>query len=50
MWVWAAVLSFGVVLVALVGGWQTYTLVAASVLAAVVLTIGFPSRAGRHVP
>lgn len=50
MWVWAAVLSFGVVLVALVGGWATYALVAASVLLAVVLTIGFPSRASRRVP
>jgi UDP-GlcNAc:undecaprenyl-phosphate/decaprenyl-phosphate GlcNAc-1-phosphate transferase len=50
MWVWAAVLSFGVVLVALVGGWTTYALVGASVLLAIVLTLGFPSRADRHVP
>ena len=43
MWVWAALVSFGVVLIALVGGW-TNVAVAAAVLAMAAFTMGWPKR------
>ncbi|HEY9408314.1 MAG TPA: MraY family glycosyltransferase [Jiangellaceae bacterium] len=44
MWLWAALVSFGVVVIALIGGWTTYALVAVAVLAAVAFTTGRPRR------
>jgi UDP-GlcNAc:undecaprenyl-phosphate GlcNAc-1-phosphate transferase len=42
MWVWAAVVSFGVVAIALVGGWTTFALVGTAVLVMIGFTTGRP--------
>lgn len=44
MWVWAALVSFGIVAIALIGGWTTYALVGVAVLVAAGFTIGRPRR------
>jgi UDP-GlcNAc:undecaprenyl-phosphate GlcNAc-1-phosphate transferase len=50
MWVWAALVSFGVVVIALVGGWTTYALVAASLVMAIAFTTGRPRRVFHRTP
>jgi UDP-GlcNAc:undecaprenyl-phosphate GlcNAc-1-phosphate transferase len=50
MWVWAALVAFGVVLVALVGGTATFVVIALSVVGLVLLTLGRPvGLLGRRV-
>jgi UDP-GlcNAc:undecaprenyl-phosphate GlcNAc-1-phosphate transferase len=44
MWVWAALVSFGVVVIAMVGGWTTYVLVAIAVVVMIAFTTGHPRR------
>lgn len=42
MWVWAAIVSFGVVGIALVGGWMTFASVGAAILVMIGFTTGRP--------
>ena len=44
MWVWAAVVSGGVVTIALVGGWTTYALLAVAILVLISFTTRRPRR------
>ncbi|PSL06704.1 UDP-GlcNAc:undecaprenyl-phosphate GlcNAc-1-phosphate transferase [Haloactinopolyspora alba] len=48
MWVWAGLVSFGVVVIAMVGGWTTYVLVAVAVLVMIAFTTGHPRRLFRR--
>lgn len=48
MWVWAALVSFGVVAIALVGGWTTYLIVGIAVLVMGAFTTGRPRRLFRR--
>ncbi|WP_035812240.1 MraY family glycosyltransferase [Jiangella gansuensis] len=48
MWVWAAIVSFGVVVIAMVGGWTTYVLLAVAVLVMIAFTTGHPRRLFRR--
>ncbi|WP_298328451.1 MraY family glycosyltransferase [Haloactinopolyspora sp.] len=50
MWVWAALVSFGVVVIAMIGGWTTYVLLAAGVLAMAAFTTGHPRRLFQRGP
>lgn len=48
MWVWAALVSGGLVVVALVGGWTTYVLLALAVVVMIAFTTGHPRRIFRR--
>nr|WP_246400501.1 MraY family glycosyltransferase [Jiangella mangrovi] len=48
MWVWAALVSGGLVVVALVGGWTTYVLLALAVVVMIAFTTGHPRRLFRR--
>ncbi|HEX5994126.1 MAG TPA: MraY family glycosyltransferase [Jiangellales bacterium] len=48
MWVWAALIGFGIVLTALVGKWQIYLVIALALVATVLITMGSPALHLRH--
>ncbi|HEX6325105.1 MAG TPA: MraY family glycosyltransferase [Jiangellaceae bacterium] len=48
MWVWAALIGFGIVLTALVGKWQIYLVIALALVATVLITMGPPTHLLRH--
>ncbi|MBD0293356.1 MAG: undecaprenyl/decaprenyl-phosphate alpha-N-acetylglucosaminyl 1-phosphate transferase [Jiangellaceae bacterium] len=49
MWVWAALVAFGLVVAALVGGWTTPLIIGVAVLLTVVFTTGHPrALLGNH--
>ena len=48
MWVWAALIGFGIVLTALVGQWQIYLVIALALVATVLITMGPPTHLLRH--
>jgi UDP-GlcNAc:undecaprenyl-phosphate GlcNAc-1-phosphate transferase len=48
MWVWAALIGFGIVLTALVGKWQIYLVIALVLVATVLITMGPPTHLLRH--
>ena len=42
MWVWAALVSFGLVVIALVGGWTAPVVIGLAVVLTVLVTTGHP--------
>lgn len=48
MWVWAALIGFGIVLAALIGQWQIYLGIALALIATVLITMGPPTHLLRH--
>ncbi|AYY14278.1 undecaprenyl/decaprenyl-phosphate alpha-N-acetylglucosaminyl 1-phosphate transferase [Actinobacteria bacterium YIM 96077] len=50
MWVWAALVSGGVVTIALVGGWTTYALLGIAILALLAFTMRRPRRLLQRTP